>query len=184
MERRVQVCATITTVFSSTPEYFAEAKFYTPLAGSIYFRWMPASTNRTRNTLIYSDLYHVLPREGLTRSPTKHHWKLYVTDILKQNSRHNQRDDCNFLQLLFNPDDRRKGEAIGDLDERLGKLQVSKDAHNHPVKSVYYDDQLDLSPSDLTIPHRILYLMIFDDKHPDRFITCSRIRHLHPMIFK
>ena len=45
-----------------------------------------------------SNLYHVV--SGKT---TSHSWQIYITDILGSNRR---RQTCNFLQILYDPDNK------------------------------------------------------------------------------
>ena len=53
-----KICATITTRDASE-EHIAEARFNTPFAGSIYFRWLAAKETDHKDTLIYTNLYHL-----------------------------------------------------------------------------------------------------------------------------
>ncbi|XP_061393687.1 uncharacterized protein LOC133329207 [Musca vetustissima] len=185
ISRNVRVCATITTIQMSV-EHVAEARFNTPVAGSVYFRWLAPTDEASGDTLIYSDLYHIQsqPANSDPSQPmTKHRWKIFVTDILKFDH-HRTEDNCNFLQLVFDPAGEGEGRGIGDLDTRLGKLRVAKNALRSPQRVVFRDEKLALLPSDLTIPHRTLYLVLFEDQHPDNFLACTQIRRVKPLTYK
>lgn len=63
-------------------EKFAEARFYGPIAGTIWFRWLGGhSGDDTSDTIIYVDLYHVKKQKLQNIDYTEHYWKIYVTDI-------------------------------------------------------------------------------------------------------
>lgn len=184
-----RICATITTIQSSV-EHMAEARFNTPVAGSVHFRWLAPAEGAVGDTLIYSDLYHIraqpaaLEEDRSQAGPfTQHHWKIYVTDIFKHDH-HRTEDNCNFLQQVFDPQGSGAGKGIGDLDARLGRIGVAKNALRSPQRSVFRDAQLALLPSDLTIPHRTLYLVLFDNQHPDSYLACTKIRHVQPLTHK
>ncbi|EDW39378.1 GL14064 [Drosophila persimilis] len=182
-----RICATITTIQNSV-EHMAEARFNTPVAGSVHFRWLAPAEGAGGDTLIYSDLYHIKEQPvGLEdsdkRSFTQHHWKIFVTDIFKHDH-HRTEDNCNFLELVFDPQGSGPGQGIGDLDMRLGRIGVANNALKTPKRSVFRDAQLALLPSDLTIPHRTLYLVLFDNQHPDTYLACTKIRHVQPLIYK
>ncbi|KAL9892126.1 superoxide dismutase family protein Rsod isoform 1-T1 [Glossina fuscipes fuscipes] len=185
ISRNVRVCATITTVQMSV-EHMAEARFHTPIAGSVYFRWLAPLDGVAGDTLIYADLYHIQSLRSPTDSfkpMTKHNWKIFVTDIFK-NDHHRTEDNCNFLQLVFDPSGNGEGKGIGDLDSRLGKIPVAKNALRSSQRVVYRDEQLALLPSDLTIPHRTLYLVLFEDQHTENYLACTKIRHVMPLKYK
>ncbi|XP_014088313.2 uncharacterized protein Rsod [Bactrocera oleae] len=180
-----RICATITTIQMSV-EHMAEARFNTPIAGSVHFRWLAPVDGADGDTLIYSDLYHIQaqpPNDDTSKPMTRHSWKIFVTDIFK-NDHHRTEDNCNFLQLVFDPQGYGENKGIGDLDARLGKISVAKNALQMPQRAVYRDDKFVLLPSDLSIPHRTLYLVLFDDQHPDNFLACTQIRHVEPLIYK
>ncbi|XP_030370724.1 uncharacterized protein LOC115621265 [Scaptodrosophila lebanonensis] len=188
LSSNARICATITTVQSSV-EHMAEARFNTPIAGSVYFRWLAPVDGESGDTLIYSDLYHVQAQppefeENERRKEfTQHHWKIFVTDIFKHDH-HRTEDNCNFLQLVFDPQGKGAGLGIGDLDTRLGRIGVAKNALQTAQRSVFRDAQLALLPSDLTIPHRTLYLVIYDNQHPDNFLACTKIRRVQRLTHK
>lgn len=179
-----RVCGSITTV-DATVEHMAEARFTTPISGSVYFRWLASGDTGNSDTLIYSDLYHIQsePIPNSDDPATGHYWKIYVTDIL-ENDHHRTEENCNFLQLVFDPQGYGEGKGIGDLDTRLGKIKVAKNALKQNQRTIFKDDKLALLPSDLTIPHRTLYLVLFDHLHSNNFLACTKIRHVKPLLYK
>ncbi|KAJ8944218.1 hypothetical protein NQ318_014580 [Aromia moschata] len=180
MDTRRQICASITMV-EKEQEKSAVARFSSPVAGSIYFRWYATKDNHS-DVLITTNLYHVRNKENFDKSSefTEHKWKIYVTDILESdNDRHI--DNCDVLQLVFDPDDKGEEKGIGDIDARLGKIKVSTDYHRQKFKNLYRDNVLTLLPSDLGGPQRRLYVVLFESKHPDVFLGCAKIIYDHPM---
>lgn len=180
VENEREICASIVMV-DKTEEKTAVASFSTPVAGNIYFRWFSTKDNHTE-MLVTTDLYHVHNKENFTKSSTftEHKWKIYVTDILESdNERH--KDNCNILQIVFDPDDKGEGKGYGDIDVRLGKVKISTDYNKHKFKTLYRDEHLMLLPSDLTGPQRRLYVVLFENKHEDVFLGCSKIRYEQPI---
>lgn len=174
-----RICATITTRSTDNIEHIAEARFHSPIGGSIYFRWLAATEDAQRDTLIYANLFHLteFPREAAAY--TNHSWKIYVTDIFDTGAERAEAD-CNVLQLVFDQHNEGAGRAIGDIDTRLGSLSVATRADRQLVREVFHDQALMLLPSDLTGPQRQLYVVVFDNLHPDVFLGCAKIRHVQP----
>lgn len=176
-----KICASITMV-DKTNEKTAVARFNSPISGNVYFRWFLTKDNHS-DMLITTDLYQVANPEKIDRKDkpfTEHAWKIYVTDIL--DSRNEKSEiDCNVLQLVFDPESRGDGKAIGDVDARLGKVRVSTDYTRSRHRTLFRDRELILLPSDLTGPQRRLYLVIFESKHEDSFLACAKIRYDHPI---
>lgn len=180
LESNRQICASITMV-NKTLEKTAVARFSSPVAGYINFRWFSTESNHN-DMLITTDLYHARDKENFDKSLdfTEHHWKIYVTDILESdNDRHI--DNCDILQLVFDPDDKGEGKGIGDVDVRLGKVKVSTNYNRNKYKVLYRDNDLVLLPSDLHGPQRRLYIVLFESKHKEEFLGCARIRYEHPV---
>lgn len=166
-------------------EKVAVANFNTPIGGNVYFRWY-STRDSHGDMLIRTDLYHTRNVEHFNKTITdftEHHWKIYVTDILDSDNDRSQ-ENCNILQLVFDPQVRGNGKAIGDIDNRLGMLKISTDYNKNRYTTLYRDEQLILLPSDLTGPQRRLYLVIFENKHPDSFLACAKIRYEHPIAAK
>lgn len=173
-----KICASI-TMLSKNNEKTAVARFNSPISGNVYFRWFLTKDNHS-DMLITTDLYHVANPENTTKPFTEHSWKIYVTDIL--DSRNDKSEiNCNVLQLVFDPESRGEGKAIGDIDGRLGKVRVAVDYSRNRYKTLFRDQELILLPSDLTGPQRRLYLVVFESKHEDSFLACAKIRYDHPI---
>lgn len=100
-ENGFRVCATITAIGENI-DHIAEARFHSPVAGSIYFRWLAAKDSDHRDTLVYSNLFHVQNVSMTGGSVTQHLWKIYVTDIFDSNTEKPE-IHCNILQLLYDP---------------------------------------------------------------------------------
>ncbi|XP_055616039.1 uncharacterized protein LOC129762078 [Toxorhynchites rutilus septentrionalis] len=175
-----RICATITTRDGSQ-DHIAEAKFNSPVSGSIYFRWLVSKETHHTDTLIYSNIFHLKAQSRKLNNPdfTEHSWKIYVTDIF-ENEATDTEANCNKLQLVFDPQVRGTGKAIGDIDVRLGNLKITTNSQKNKFAQLFNDKELVLLPSDLYGPSRKLYLVIFDPVHPDTFLACAKIRHLKP----
>jgi hypothetical protein len=88
---------------------------------------------------------------------------------------------CDFLQLLYDPrnkngegcssDDRAKCKE-GDLTGKFGKLRIGKEETMF-TKNLLTDVDLELPELD---NHRSLYLVLFDQDHPESFLACAKIR--------
>ncbi|XP_047350470.1 uncharacterized protein LOC124949465 isoform X2 [Vespa velutina] len=173
------ICASI-TVFEKNTEKFAEARFYGPVAGTVWFRWLGGQAgDNTTDTIIYADLHHI-NNQKLQVDYTEHHWKIYVTDIFNIGK---DKSNCNILQTVFDPDNAGPGKSIGDVDMRLGKIKVAV-KQSPKYKTSYRDPELSLLPADLLGPHRLLYLVIFHPTHDDSFLACAKINHRKPILAK
>ncbi|KZC13221.1 hypothetical protein WN55_05919, partial [Dufourea novaeangliae] len=167
------ICASI-TVLEKNIEKFAEAHFYGPIAGTVWFRWLGGyAGDNTTDTIIYTDLHHIHKQKLQNIDYTEHYWKIYVTDIFDISK---DKSSCNILQTVFDPDNAGSGKAIGDIDMRLGKVKVATN-HRKRYKTLYRDSKLSLLPADLLGPHRLLYLVIFHPMHDDSFLVCTKINH-------
>lgn len=172
-----KICASI-TMLNKNDEKTAVARFNSPISGNVYFRWFSTKDNHS-DMIITTDLYHIT-NNNTTNKFTEHVWKIYVTDIL--DSRNDKSEiDCNVLQLVFDPESRGDGKAIGDIEARLGRMRVATDYTRQRYKTLFRDQELILLPSDLTGPQRRLYLVVFDSKHEDSFLACAKIRYEHPI---
>lgn len=182
VENNRVICASIVMV-DKTKEKTAVARFKSPIAGNVYFRWFSTKDNHSE-MLITTDLYRVADVEKINNTVdfTEHSWKIYITDILDSKDR--SEENCNILQIVFDPESRGKGKAVGDIDARLGKVKVSTDYIKRRYQTVFRDSDLILLPSDLTGPQRRLYLVMFESKHEDSFLACAKIRYDHPIAAK
>lgn len=143
-----------------------------------------AKESNHRDTLIYTNLYYTQKSEKKSEFKrfTSHSWKIYVTDIFERNDERPE-NNCNILQLVFNPHNSDVGQSVGDIDTRLGKIQVAaKD--NTETRELFHDEKLVLLPSDLTGPQRQLYVVLFDTMHPNNFLACAKIRHIKPRMVR
>lgn len=179
VETHGRMCASLIIV-DKTVEKTAVARFNTPVSGSVYFRWILTKNNQS-DMLITTDLYHVRDVEKHEKKVpfSEHSWKIFVTDILDSDDK--GENNCNILQLVFDPLTKGEGKAMGDVDSRVGKVKISTDYTRRKFKSIFRDNELILLPSDLTGPHRRLYLVLFETKHQDSFLACAKIRYVHPI---
>lgn len=94
------------------------------------------------------------------------------------------RDNCNFLQIVFNPSD--SASPAGDLTLRLGKLTVAQTTSrfSKSSRSMFRDPGLSVIPADLLGGRRSLYLVLFDDRHDDSFLACAKIRFHRTVVVK
>lgn len=90
------------------------------------------------------------------------------------------KDDCNILQDVFDPNNSGIGKSIGDIDVRLGKIKIA-DNIQKKYKTFHRDLDLSLLPADLLSPHRLLYLVIFHPIHEDSFLACAKINLRKPI---
>lgn len=173
------ICATISTKDQDI-DHLAEARFHSKIAGSIYFRWLSAKRSDHSDTLIHSNLYHNQKIPDDTYH-TSHSWKLYITDIFDDKSDRPE-ENCNVLQLVFDPQNLANGKSIGDIDSRLGNINIATKMRS--VRQIFQDDLLKLLPNDLTGPQRQLYVVIFDSVHTENFLGCAKIRHVRSRMVK
>lgn len=176
-----RICSTITTRSSSSIEYIAEAKFRAGVAGSIYFRWLKDAEQS--DLLIYSNLFHTRDENRNSQVYSQHDWKIYVTDIFESMAERIE-ENCNVLQVVYDPQNYGAGKGIGDIDSRVGKLNISENVRRENIRQLFRYEQLVLLPADLTGPSRKLYVVIYDAVHPTNFLACAKIRHLAPRVVK
>jgi hypothetical protein len=69
-------------VSGNADEKIAEAKFFSPIAGSVFLRWVGSHHLGSTDTLLHANLYHVVRPKDSKPATTEHHWKIYTTDIL------------------------------------------------------------------------------------------------------
>lgn len=179
-----RICATVITTEDNI-DHIAEARFHSQVAGSIYFRWLAAKETDHHDTLIYSNLFHVqnLTNSDKQKPHTNHAWKIFVTDIFDTDIDRSE-SNCDVLQIVFDPQNVGNGKSIGDVDSRLGKIKVASDPRRRSIRELYHDENLLLLPSDLTGPHRHLFVVIYDSLHEGNFLACAKIRHIRPRVAK
>lgn len=175
------ICATITTIEDNI-DHLAEAKFHGPIAGSIFFHWLTAKDTNHRENMIATNLFHV--DNTTEKSPfTLHSWKIFVTDILETNTEKSQ-INCNVLQLIYDPQNMGVGKSLGDIDIRIGQIKTATNIHRQETRQIFVDNELILLPSDLTGPHRQLFIVVYDHLHANRFSACAKIRNIRTRITK
>lgn len=84
-------------------------------------------------------------------------WKIFTTDVF-DNSDDTDEVNCNNLQILFDPYNAGVGKSIGDLDVRLGKLQISSLNPLNKNKQSFVDKDLLLTLNDYSSSTRKLYI--------------------------
>lgn len=181
-ESGFRICATIVTTEENI-DHIAEARFHSPIAGTMYFRWLAAKETNHRDTLIYANLFHVRNFTTENAPLTQHRWKIFVTDIFDTNTEKAEMN-CNVLQLIFDPQNWGNGKSIGDIDARVGPLKVAKNVQQQEFRDLFHDHDLVLLPSDLSGPHRQLFVVVYDHVHTEKFLACAKIKNIRPRIAK
>ena len=120
-----RICATVLPDVEESKVRVAEARFTSPVAGSVFFHSL--SLGDKIETKIFTNLYHVI-----SSSSSDHPWQIFITDILGTNKR---RQTCNFLQILYDPENKDSSECSkdkptqckdGDFTSKFGKVRVGK----------------------------------------------------------
>ncbi|XP_053619640.1 uncharacterized protein Rsod [Plodia interpunctella] len=176
-ERDRVICASILST-EMQYEKHAMVKFTSPIAGTLHFRWLIAPEFDEADSYIQADLYHIKAIPDKVQL-TEHKWKLFVTDIF-DSDRGNHEDNCNILQLVFDPDNSGDGMSVGDLDARLGLVKVATDGKIKKVKTLYKNEVLNVLRSDMEVTKRSLYVVIYDHRHSDSFLACAKLRPMDP----
>jgi hypothetical protein len=172
-ERDRVICASILST-DKLYEKHAVAKFSSPVAGTLHFRWLAAREFDESDSYIQADLYHTKAVADKVEY-TEHKWKLFVTDIF-DSDKSNHEDNCNVLQMVFDPENSGDGMSVGDLDSRLGLLKVATDANVKKMKTLYKEEVLNVLRNDMEVTKRSLYVVIFDNRHSDSFLACAKLR--------
>lgn len=170
-ERDRVICASILTIDKSH-ENFAMARFTAPIAGFLNFRWL--YNGDIEDSFIEADLYHAKVFKNHV-GYTEHKWKLFVTDIFDSDKASHE-DNCNVLQLVFDPDNSGDGMSVGDLDSKFGLLKVATDANQMKTRRLYKDEVINILRSDMETTKRNLYVVIFDARQPETFLACAKLR--------
>lgn len=176
-ERDRIICASILST-DKIYETYAMARFTAPVAGALNFRWISAKEYGESDSYIQADLYHTKAVADKVDF-TEHKWKLFVTDIFDADKGSHE-DNCNVLQLVFDPENSGPGKSVGDLDSRLGLIKVATDANVKKTRKLYKDDVINLLKSDMEVTKRSLYVVIYDNRHPDSFLACAKLRPMKP----
>lgn len=176
-ERDRVICASILST-DMMHEKHAVAKFTSPIAGTLDFRWLGTHENDDLDSYIQADLYHTkVVRHDI--GYTEHKWKLFVTDIF-DSDKNSHEDNCNVLQIVFDPENSGDGLSVGDLDTHLGLIQVATDATEKKTKKMFKNEVLNMLRTDMEETKRSLYVVIFDTRHTDSFLACAKLRLLPP----
>lgn len=176
-ERDRIICSSIHSS-DKQQERYATAKFTSPVAGTLNFRWISVNEFDESDSYIISDLYHTKAVSDKMEH-TMHKWKIFVTDIF-DSDKGNHEDNCNVLQLVFDPENAGDGMSVGDLDSRLGLVKVATDANKRKVRTLYKDDVINMLRSDMEVTKRSLYVVVYDNRHPDSFLGCAKLRSIPP----
>ncbi|XP_065353050.1 uncharacterized protein Rsod [Cloeon dipterum] len=156
------------TLLVEGEERIAEAHFRGALTGSLLFRWFGADDGI--DAIILSKVQRV--RGNDTAAVVKNHnWKIFVTDSVESEA-DKSRDDCDSLQIVFDPDDRGPGQRAGDMDSRLGQLRTGRTQLLRDVALPELHESADNSA-------RSLYVVVYDWHHSDSILACARLRRLH-----
>lgn len=174
------ICASIYST-DKLHEKHAVARFSSPVAGTLNFRWISAKEFDEIDSYIEADLYHIKGNKKVDY--TEHKWKLFVTDIF-DSDKGNHEDNCNVLQIVFDPGNDGEGMSVGDLDSRLGLIKIATDGSVKKIKKLYKDDVINILRSDMEVTKRSLYVVIFDDIHSDTFLACAKLRPMRPKTTK
>ena len=175
---RERICAAILPAGSIAKVRVHEARFTSPVAGSVHFHSL--TVNGSTEVKLFTNLYHVV--QGTT---TSHGWQIYITDILGNNKR---RESCNFLQILYDPDSKNAEGCSeknpekckeGDLTGKFGKVKVAKQEN---MFSKSYLNDLNMELPDLSDGGRVLYLTLYDETKEDNFFACAEIHELKPKV--
>ncbi|KPJ12105.1 hypothetical protein RR48_02994 [Papilio machaon] len=176
-ERDRVVCASILST-EKLYEKYAEARFTSPIAGSLTFRWLYTRDFDESDAFLLADLYHTKANQDKGEF-TQHKWKLFVTDIF-DSDKGNYEDNCNVLQAVFDPENSGDGMSVGDLDSRLGLIRVATDPSVRRLRRLYKDEVLGLLRADMEVTRRSLYVVIYDNRHADSFLACAKLRPSQP----
>eukprot|EP00095_Tigriopus_kingsejongensis_P007890 snap_masked-scaffold720_size106930-processed-gene-0.10 protein:Tk07890 transcript:snap_masked-scaffold720_size106930-processed-gene-0.10-mRNA-1 annotation:"hypothetical protein L798_15715" len=172
---KARICATIMPDTTQNPVKVAEARFTSPVGGSVWFTTL--SLGNALETKIFTNLFHV---QG-TRSTTNN-WKIYITDALDSSLDVNGQN-CDFLQILYDPENR-SGEGCseeepekcqeGDLKGKFGEVKVGK-RESMFTKSYHTDTDIELPELEGS---QAMFLVLFDPDHQDSFFACAKIRDI------
>ncbi|XP_032523297.2 uncharacterized protein LOC116774686 isoform X1 [Danaus plexippus] len=176
-ERDRIICASILST-DKLYEKHAFARFSAPIAGTLHFRWLAAREFDETDSYIQADLYHIKTVKE-NQGYSQHKWKLFVTDIF-DSDKGNHEDNCNVLQLVFDPENSGDGMSVGDLDSRLGLIKVATDPNVKNTRTLYRDDVLNVLRNDMEVTRRSLYVVIYDNKHSESFLACAKLRTMPP----
>lgn len=175
---RSRTCGSLMPVGKGIQLRSAEARFTSPVAGSVWFT--SNGNHSSAETNIFTNLVHV-SGDGKSSS---HRWQLFITDVLDTDSDIHG-SGCDFLQILYdtkksNGDGCSKDDPgkcrDGDLAGKFGKVKVSR-RESMFTKSYFHDINLVLPELEGTA--RSLFVVLYEagtDK--DDFFACAKVREV------
>lgn len=161
----------------------AEARFTSPVAGSIWF----THDSSAEETKIFTNLVHVSGDQG----SSSHRWQLFITDVLDTDS-DIQGSGCDFLQILYDPvngvgkegcsQDAPEKCREGDLAGKFGNVKVSR-RESMFTKSYYHDTNLKLPRLEGTA--RSLFVVLYEaGESKDAYLACAKVREVPKKVAK
>lgn len=117
----------------------------------------------------------------IKRKQTENGWKIFTTEIL---SKTHPEENCNALQIIFNPTNEQNSSKVGDIDLRAGKIKIAQRKNTIPTsRQMFFDSDLSLLPSDID-GSRHLHLVLYEERHDNVVLACSRIRSVKPKVLR
>ncbi|RXG69330.1 Superoxide dismutase [Cu-Zn], partial [Armadillidium vulgare] len=164
-----------------------EARFYSPVGGSIWFRtWTwhvaPSANNNASKggsgteIVIIADVFNTFDDDFASSS---HDWNLYITDILDDESTE-FRSSCNFLNNAYDFVEQNACQdgvcSYGDFTTKFGKLSIPSSRSRVSTKLYHSPGKplLNLSGA------RQLYVGIEDAILKRNVYACARLRRIKP----
>ncbi|XP_013776784.1 uncharacterized protein LOC106461508 [Limulus polyphemus] len=155
----------------------AEALFTSPVAGRVIFR-----QSELGDTTISATLFHT----GDGYNPTsRHDWKILVTDILDRTVIRRLQDRCDYLTILYDPNniddtnctkENHENCKAGDLVKKHGQIKVGS-TNSRYSQAFFIDTNLQFASLD---GYRSLYLALFEEKNAFRIVACAQIIEVKP----
>ncbi|CAG9134499.1 unnamed protein product [Plutella xylostella] len=171
------ICASIFSI-GDKYEKHAEAKFTAPVAGIINMRWLKSKEENIIDGYIHTDLYHT--KEVTDKGEfTQHRWKIFVTDVFDP-KKENHEDNCNALQLILDPGNKKDSIGVGDLDGHFGLVKIATDGNKKKFKEIYKNEVLNTLRDDIDGTQRRLYVVLYELRGEDSFLGCAQLRTIEP----
>ncbi|CAL1273465.1 unnamed protein product [Larinioides sclopetarius] len=171
----LRACANIATDGDAKT---VEATFSAPVAGTVIFR-----QSELGETTIFANIFHIT--EDYTPS-TNHEWKILATDILDTSREISRKRRCEYLQVLFDPnnvDDTNCSQTshenckIGEMTRKHGEATVGA-TNSRYSKRFYVDTNLPLSFAESGL--RSLYLVLYESGNTFRIMACAPLVSVKP----
>ena len=179
---RSRTCGSLMPASPSAKLRSAEARFTSPVAGSVWFSSYsnPNGNDTAAETNIFTNLVHVT---GDSKS-SSHRWQLFITDVLDTDADIHG-SGCDFLQILYDTE-KKTGDGCsaddpgkcrdGDLSGKFGKVKVSR-RESMFTKAYFHDTNLALPELEGTA--RSMFVVLYEagtDK--DSFYSCAKVREV------